>query len=521
MCLVVVRIGEFISWRVADFSQSYSQVRAVLALWHTSIKNLLSRPARFFENELSGTITSRVNQASGALESLDDITNWSFPSFLSAVIASSIALMWFSPWLLIYMFGWLGIMGGVLYFFMRYLAPYRDRAFTAESHLSGNISDVFGGIMSILALGTRNRHLHTVDDFAQKYATARRTSWNRQNVLYAFLGGMLSLAASGIFYLMYWKSLHGSITVAQVTLLIGILPMFLDITFGMKNLIDRVSQTLAQGRGLRELLENSTAPEPSGLPDISIPHGALELKDLSFGYVPERNVFDHLNLSIQPGERVALVGPSGAGKSTLLKLALCLYLPSNGAVLVDGKNIAHFDPDSLRRQVALVPQEAALFHRSIYENVILARENASRADVEKSLRAAHAWEIVEHLPEGMDSIVGERGVKLSGGERQRIALARAFLRDAKIILLDEPTSALDSASERAIQAAMSELLKGRTSLTIAHRLSTVMHADRIVVMKHGKIVEQGTHEKLLATGGLYAKLWNLQAGGMLGDTEFI
>jgi ATP-binding cassette subfamily B protein len=248
--------------------------------------------------------------------------------------------------------------------------------------------------------------------------------------------------------------------------------------------------------------------------------GSIDFNNMNFAHAEspsELTLFKDFNLSINPGEKIGLVGHSGSGKTSLTKLLLRFMDIDDGAILIDGQNIAEVAQDNLRAAIAYVPQEPLLFHRSISENIAYGRPSASEDEVLAASKKANAHEFVKILPKGYETLVGERGVKLSGGQRQRIAIARAMLKDAPILVLDEATSALDSESEKYIQEALWKLMEGRTAIIIAHRLSTVQRMDRIIVLENGEIAEEGTHKELLENAGIYASLWAHQSGGFLED----
>jgi len=273
------------------------------------------------------------------------------------------------------------------------------------------------------------------------------------------------------------------------------------------------AQSMTEILALEPGIQDPEDPEKS-----RIKKGEIAIQHMNFTH-PENDdaLFEDLNLNIRSGEKIGLVGHSGSGKTTLTKLLLRFNDIDGGEILIDGQNIAAVTQDDLRRAIAYVPQEPLLFHRSIKENIAYAKPEASESEIQAVAKKAHAVEFINNLPQGYDTLVGERGVKLSGGQRQRVAIARAMLKDAPILLLDEATSALDSESELLIQDALWKLMEGRTAIVIAHRLSTIQKMDRIVVLDEGRIVEEGNHKQLLKQKGTYAKLWAHQSGGFLED----
>jgi ATP-binding cassette subfamily B protein len=250
---------------------------------------------------------------------------------------------------------------------------------------------------------------------------------------------------------------------------------------------------------------------------MPIERGRIEFRDVSFGYSNEQLIFQHLNVTIPAGQRVGLVGFSGSGKSTFVSLILRLYDPQGGKILIDGHDIRALTQDSLHSQLSLIPQDPNLFHRTLMENIRYGRLDATDEEVVDAARKAHADGFIRNIKDQYSSLVGERGVKLSGGQRQRIAIARVVVKNAPILILDEATSSLDSITEQAIQETLNEVMQGKTVIVVAHRLSTIAHLDRILVFDQGRIVEDGTHEELLALEGSYHRLWSRQAGGFVLD----
>ena len=300
---------------------------------------------------------------------------------------------------------------------------------------------------------------------------------------------------------------------------------FIDIgekLWGITRVIRDLYQGYADSKEMVEILKLSheieDTKEAKPLPEKI--NGKIDFENVVFNFTNSRDVLSHITIHIEPGEKIALVGPSGAGKSTFVRLLLRFYNLTSGSISIDGQDIKNSTLESLRKNISFVPQDPVLFHRSLKENIRYGKENATDEEVIEAAKLAHCHEFISEFPKGYDTLVGERGVKLSGGERQRVAIARAMLKNSPILVLDEATSSLDSHSEGLIQEALEVLMKGKTVIVIAHRLSTIRKMDRILVLRDGKIIEEGRHDELSQKeGSLYAELWKLQAGGFLGERE--
>jgi len=391
------------------------------------------------------------------------------------------------------------------------------------------ISDLWGKASRFL--GETISNISTISNFARgdsrvrKYSSMLHKIISRQlkmNVFWAFFHGLgdgISLIGRAIvFGVGIYFVADGSVTLGVLITFLGMLSYILTpVQYAISDSLPRITEGWSKLKLLVDMIyQENDVVELTNARELKNVDGYIKFDNVSFAYIDQnKNTISNIKLDIPRGTSCALVGPSGAGKTTLIKLLNRTVDPTSGAVSLDGVTIDEFTLNSLRKKIGVVSQDTLLFHDTVYNNVKFVKPSASRDDVEMACKRAEAHSFISGLPKGYNSIVGERGVKLSGGERQRIALARIFLADTPILILDESTSALDSETESRLQSTLRKVMKGRTTILVAHRLSTIYLADQIVVMRGGRIVDRGTHSELTRKGGLYKKLWNLQAGGYI------
>lgn len=477
-------------------------------------------PETFFVNTFTGSIISKINRARQKIEVFEDqILVRIFPTAI-ILIGSLLFLALRFPFLALLMLAYFIIfifISSILVF--RISGPAQGIYADAQDHFNANLADSISGVATTKSYA---QETYEVTRFQSNTAQLREKNLRAYHygnsaalIQRLLLAGMLALLMGGG----TWYYFHGIATVESMAYLAfayTIIQSYIrDVGENIKNLLTS-SYDL---HGVMKLLQES--PEvyrDVELPDLTIKRGEIILEQVTFTY-PEKSapIFNNLSVKIAAGERIALVGHSGGGKTSFIRLLQHLYPIEKGRILIDGQDIANGSRYSLRRAIALVPQDPILFHRSLRDNIAYAKASATMAEIRAAAQKAHIEDFILKLPAQYETLVGERGIKLSGGERQRIAIARAILADRPILILDEATSSLDSESERAIQNALHALTHGRTSIMIAHRLSTILDADRILVFESGKIVEEGSHEQLIKQNGIYANLFKLQSGGFISD----
>lgn len=490
-----------------------------------SHRQVLRQSVGWFENDFAGRIANRVMQTPGAageavFQIFDAIT-----FAIAYLVGAAILLTNADARLLLPMLAWLVPYLVLLRWVILKIAPAAQAASDARSAVTGRVVDSYTNIHAVKMFAHHEREL----DYAQDAIETVRTTFQREMRLYSImdialivLNGVLVLGVVG--YAIYlWSG-----GLASVGIVAAAAAMTLRLN-GMSGWIMWAVSNFYQNLGVvAEGMETIAQPitlvdRPDAVP-LQISDGRIEIKDLSHHYGKQQGGLDHIDLVIEPGQKIGLVGQSGAGKSTLIKLLLRFYDAESGAILIDGQNVSGVTQASLRHAIGMVQQDSALLHRSVRENILYGRPDATEADMIAAARQAEAHDFIGGLEDnegntGYEARVGERGVKLSGGQRQRIALARVILKDAPILLLDEATSALDSEVEAAIQTTLQSMMQGKTVVAIAHRLSTIAQMDRIIVMADGRIIEDGTHDSLLAADGQYARFWKRQSGGFLGQDK--
>ena len=474
---------------------------------------------RYFNERFAGSLANKITDMTTQAEVFLQQLFWPIVPAISSCILGALFLGFVNPIFSVILIVWVCAHVTVCLKFTRPIDELEHTHGEARSTLLGKIVDSFTNNFAVNLFFRFNYEKTILAPFQKeeketnvkaKYYVEKMRSVSS---LVYFIGVFLGINS---FLIYFW--LHNRITTGQVVQVFNSMGNLTEIFWIVGSSLPLLFQSLGTGKQAYSVLRDpQDILDPPLAQPLKISSGAIVFDNVSFHY-GEKKLFENKQVQIGGGERIGLVGFTGAGKSTFVNLILRFFPLHSGKILIDGQDISKATLESIRSQVALIPQDPILFHRSLRENISYGNTTATEEEIIRAAQMAHCDTFIRHLPNGYDAKVGERGTKLSGGEKQRIAIARAILADAPILILDEATSALDSLTERVIQESLEKLMQGRTTIVIAHRLSTLSRMDRLLVFDQGKIVEEGTHASLLARNGLYAKMWNMQVGGFLPET---
>lgn len=497
------------------YSMNFVGQRVITDLRARVYDHLLKLPLDFYARRRSGELISRMTNDMAAVQQAVTMSIGEVVHYTLVLIGVLVAIFWLH---------WQLALISLIVLPLAALAVNRYgsriRAFSARMHerigdMAAVLAETIGAIRVVKAFTMEGLSRRRFQEANERSFVVSMKSVQAQAALKPVVELILVTGMVMVLWAGGREVLAGRLTVGELMSFLAYLGMLSQPVSALTHHFALVQQAAAAGERIGRLLQEQTEPQASAalktLPRVA---GRVEFEHVSFSYEPGTPVLEDVTFTIEPGETVALVGPSGAGKSTLVNLIARFYDPDSGVVRVDGYDLRTVDPRSLRRQIGLVPQDPVLFGISIAENIAVSRPDAGMEEVRRAAELAYAHEFITRLPAGYDTIAGERGASLSGGQRQRIAIARAILADPRILILDEATSALDSESEAAIHAALQRIRQGRTVIIIAHRASTVMLADRIIVVDRGRVVQQGTHQELVQRPGLYRRLYHELLGGL-------
>ncbi|MBR3378331.1 ABC transporter ATP-binding protein [Candidatus Saccharibacteria bacterium] len=493
------------------------ELRGMYDLATMCFDTVCTQSMQFHSDRFSGSLVSQTNKFVGSFERFFDLLIFQILYLVSLIVTMMAVLVPRAPWfafgLLIFIA--LYILCSAITF--RKISHLSREWSEAENKQTGQLADSVSNIISVKSYG---REAHE----RRRYAKFSRASMdagfaNMRAHMKRDIGFNLvniGIIAIIVVFLIIGQPVFG-LSIATLILIVNYSMTVMGELWDVNNIFRTINRVFGDAYEMTMILDTTNnVVDVSNAKKLSVKKGELEFDNVRFKHHDAKEaIFDNFNLDIKPGERIGLVGVSGSGKTTLTKLLLRFADVQAGEIRIDGQDISKVQQVSLRENIAYVPQETSLFHRSIADNIAYAHPNATRAEIIRAAKLANAHEFIKDLPDGYETLVGERGIKLSGGQRQRVAIARAILKDAPILVLDEATSALDSESEALIQDALIKLMKGRTSIVVAHRLSTIASLDRIVVLEDGKIIEQGSHAELIKKGGAYNKLWSRQSGAFL------
>jgi ATP-binding cassette, subfamily B, bacterial len=508
-------------WTISDYCMIKYTAKFRLDVAKYFMKKLYEHPYSFFQNQLAGSLTSKINDAFQHLPHLIFTIINPFMYFILMMLISLWLLASVAPIFALSMGAWILLFSVIVFISMKKSIFLNKQYAEEKSKVIGLVADYLSNMMSVKLFAGRVYEQNRFLKLQKPFVDIAEKGGFYHIWLYGFLGILTSLYALSFLAALILGYQKGIVSPGDFALVIMTNFNIINILFQLHNIMrDFIANwgAVDQAIALLEMNEITHSDKPNAIV-LKCSQGQITFNQVKFHYKGTEPLFQNKSVEIMSGQKIGLVGYSGGGKSTFVNLILRLYEITDGDILIDGQDIRDVTQDSLRENIALIPQDPTLFHRSIMKNIRYGRVDATDQEVIAAAKKAHADEFITKLPQGYDSLVGERGIKLSGGQRQRIAIARAILKNAPILILDEATSQLDSITESYIQESLFELMQNKTTIVIAHRLSTLLYMDRILVFDQGKIIQDGSHKELLAQDGLYKIMWDAQVGGFLSDKK--
>ncbi len=518
LLIILTALPAFI-WRIADYSWTKLTPLLKKKITSEAMNYVMQHSHNFFQNSFSGSLSNKIRDLFNCAPKLLEAILYNFLNVFLSLVIAFIALFSIHK---VFAFGL--VFWAILFMLMAIKAAKLTNRMsvniaTQQTKIMGNIADVLSNISNVKFFANSDFESSRIEGFQNKYTKLFERRGFFLVRFFTLHGITFALYFAACITFLVWLYSQGKVTLGDFLMLFTINNFVIHLMWMTANAMRDFLENLGTMNQALQLI-NRPIEIKDGDQILNVKKGEIIFEDVEFSYHKNQAIFSGNSLTIKAGQKVGLVGHSGGGKSTFVNLILRLFDVDNGRILIDGQDISKATQDSLRNAIGLIPQDPALFHRSLYDNVSYGnikqlKKSEGLAAVIEATKKAHAHNFIMSLPQGYNSLVGERGVKLSGGQRQRIAIARAFLKNAPILILDEATSALDSVTENIIQDSLKNLMSNKTTLVIAHRLSTLKIMDRILVFEHGKIVEDGSHEELISLNGAYKKLWDAQIGGVL------
>lgn len=516
-----IALGELVVWRTVLYLQWTMADRVVYQLNRKVFETLSEQSMEFHNNRFGGSLVSQANKFTSAFARLSDLLLFNIAPMVYAFVFTFIIITPILPWFALTLAILALLFIGVAWFSFGSIRELNVKEAEAQNKVSGQIADSITNIMAVKSFSRENHEKQRFERFANASRQAGYSIRNAVIIRDIWFGLIITAIMTSAFITLIFGNAWFGVAIGTLLLAVTYSMQILGNLWGFNGMLRQFNRIFGDAREMSSILTTQhSVADVSGAKRLNATKGEVAISNMTFRHGDahkDDTMFSDFNVTIKPGQRVGLVGQSGSGKTTLTKLILRFADIQEGSIKIDGQSIADVTQSSLREAIAYVPQEPMLFHRTLKENIMYGKPGATDEEVLDAAKKANALDFINKLPEGFETTVGERGVKLSGGQRQRIAIARAILKNAPILILDEATSALDSESEKLIQDALQKLMKGRTSLVIAHRLSTISKLDRIIVMEEGEIIEDGSHDELLAKKGRYARLWAHQSGGFIEE----